>query len=300
MIKRKLLAVAVSAAAVAAHAVTTTLEYENRREAATRAAVSNDIAAAIAAIPAGGVSTNDVLAIVGPTIAAAQAQFAATGTVYMARGMVYANGDHGKVQMSFYHYDDSGTPRFVVQDGSYGNYQLAYSEDVAGKLDAETDHYQINMSTNGVFVRVSPYYGENWGYYEFTRPGLENSSTVARLDDIAAAQAQFAATGTVYRAQGLVYDARGETGGMAFGGYFFDDNRPRFIVQDGTVGTYALAYLEDVDFSTNNTALVETIAATAGGGQASGLELTDENGVAWTLGVGTNGCIFTYIKEANQ
>lgn len=184
MIKRKLLAVAVSAAAVAAHAVTTTLEYENRREVATRAAVSNDIAAAIASIPAGGVSTNEVLAIVGPTIAAAQAQFAATGTVYRADSANMSNIAESlwKINGGGIFYGDG---RWRMYDESNGSYRpIAYLAEIDAALGqfattgwvanaeyavtagkADTSDYARALDNGGNLLQWFPSQ-HRWGLYD--------------------------------------------------------------------------------------------------------------------------------------
>ena len=119
---------------------------------------------------------------------------------------------------------------------------------------------------------------------------------------IAAAQADFAATGTVYRAASL-YDGGAQLVWRSTGGA---QSPMRWGVYEPPSGGFSvfrpLAYLSELEIATNATlaaAFAYTDAATAGGGPASGLELVDENDVAWTLGVNTNGTIFTYIKETN-
>ena len=163
-------------------------------------ATTNDVAAAIAAIPA-------------PDVGGQIADFAATGTVYGARELVYDTGDHGEGRMSFNSYDDDYLPRFAIFDGTYGTYLLAYLSDivaatnavsaslssrvslasqaatnytdaaVAGKLDANGSEYNIRSGTPGLII--DSVFGSSERTYVFSKPGYEGDlNTVARLSDI--------------------------------------------------------------------------------------------------------------------
>lgn len=227
------------------------------------------VEAKIAAIPAGGgVSTNEVLEIVGPTIAAAQAQFAATGTVYNAQGLAYDSGSHGEGRMFFGSYDDGYVPRFFVQDGTYSAYQLAYLSDLYGKLDKDGGSYTVGGVPDGFCVSLDPYDGGNRQYYYFYRwtNYINYANAVVRMNDfstnnwrlvgaIDSTLGQFAATGKVSNAG---YATRLLTDGDVE--LRFDDGIERWITPAlFTPYDEAVAYLSD--FSTNNIALSNVVAA---------------------------------------
>jgi len=300
-------------------------------------ATESYVDAKIAAIPGGGVSTNEVLAIVGPTLAAAQAQFAATGTVANANYAVRA--DSTDTAFSAYWLNASGSylkwggDRWGYDDTNNNFHPFAYLSDIdaATNVLASTGTVyraqaitRVNGGELGLFnwympdstkvirpVYASRYASEGTNALAFVSEVVAATNAVAAsLSSIVslasqsatnytdAALEQFAPTGFVFAAS-ILYEETSNTDMLRF---LPTEGRWGHVWEDPTIGLeydMPFAYLAELDFSTNNTALVETIAATAGGGKASGLELVDENDVAWTLGVNTNGTIFTYIKEAN-
>lgn len=226
MKKSTLAIVLMLGAALSASAITTTLEYEDQREAASRAAISNEITTAVGAVP-----------VAGNYAAVSNAAMSANAYTDAKIDEVAAHSATTKVVRLY----SGGGSRFISGDGS------VYSQRAEERWHVEFMGETYDLEPN---FGLSPNYWEGqidgrMGYlaYEWEYAGCWSLNI---------------GMGNDFITEGVASDSS-----VTFTIGTFEIRCTRYSEGIGFNYETRLAYTNDLDFSQSNTTLVKTIKATA-------------------------------------